>query len=104
MCRAYARIGNAYHKEGNLDEALKWLQKSLTEHRTKDVLDKVTRLEKELKEAREQAYVDPALAAEEKAKGNDLFKAGDFPGAVKVRMLPNTCAWRALHCPHQHGA
>jgi len=31
----------------------------------------------------EQNYVDPVKAAEEKDKGNELFKAGDFPTALK---------------------
>merc|ERR1711879_61276 len=31
----------------------------------------------------EQAYVNPEIAEEEKKMGNELFKAGDFAGAVK---------------------
>lgn len=41
-------------------------------------------LEKELKDTREREYVNPELALAEKNKGNDLFKAGDFPAAIKV--------------------
>ncbi len=36
-----------------------------------------------IKKKQEQEYVNPELADEEKKAGNDLFKAGDFSGAVK---------------------
>lgn len=38
--RALARIGNAHLKNGNLDEALVFFQKSLAEHRSSDVVKK----------------------------------------------------------------
>ena len=30
-----------------------------------------------------EQYIDPAKAEEHKVQGNDKFKAGDFPGAIK---------------------
>jgi len=35
------------------------------------------------KEEEAKAYINPEIAETHKAKGNDLFKAGDFPGAIK---------------------
>lgn len=85
MCcfRAYARIGNAYTKQGRLDEALIYLQKSIAEHRDPEVVKKHKQLETELKEKQRLAYIDPALSEEEKAKGNDFFKKGQYSNAMR---------------------
>lgn len=82
VAKALGRIGSAYSKKGDLDEAIKYYQKSLTEHRTPDILTKLRESEKTKKEAARQAYIDPAKAEEERAKGNELYKAGDFAASV----------------------
>jgi len=80
---ALGRIGSAYVKLDNLAEAIKYFQKSLTEHRTPDVLAKLNEAEKEKKRRDREAYIDPAKAEEEREKGNTFFKAGDWPEAIK---------------------
>ena len=39
-CRAMARMGNVYWKQENWEEALRWFDKSLAEHRNPDIVTK----------------------------------------------------------------
>ncbi|CBQ72597.1 probable STI1-Hsp90 cochaperone [Sporisorium reilianum SRZ2] len=82
VAKAYGRIGSAYAKQDKLDVAITNFEKSLTEHRTPEILAKLRDAEKVQKERLRQAYIDPAQAEAERTRGNDLYKKGDFPGAV----------------------
>jgi len=84
IAKALGRVGSAYGKKGDSASAIKYLEKSLAEHRTPDILDKLRQIEKEKADADRKAYIDPTISAEEREKGNSLFKAGDFAGAVKA--------------------
>lgn len=77
------RHGNCLIKKDDLPAAIDMLNRALTEHRTADCLKLRDAAEKELRMRREQAYVDLALADDEKNKGNDAFKAADYPQAVE---------------------
>ena len=82
IAKALGRIGNAYLKQDRLDDAIKYFNKSLSEHRTPDVLAKLRETEK-VKETREkEQYISPELAEAEREKGNELFKKGMFAEAV----------------------
>merc|ERR1719351_538590 len=61
----------------------KLLKKALTEHRTPDYRTALSEIESLIKKKEQEAYIDPAKSEEEKQKGNELFKKGDFGGAVK---------------------
>jgi len=83
IAKALGRTGSAYQKKGDLASAIKYYQKSLSEHRTPDVLNKLREIERLKAEDDRKAYVDPEQSALAREDGNTKFKAGDFAGAVK---------------------
>ncbi|RXW15996.1 hypothetical protein EST38_g9864 [Candolleomyces aberdarensis] len=83
VAKAYGRAGTAYQRKGDLENAVKFFNKSLTEHRTPDILNKLKEVEKAKAEADRKAYIDPERSAAAREEGNTKFKAGDFAGAVK---------------------
>ncbi|WFD33540.1 Hsp90 cochaperone [Malassezia cuniculi] len=84
VAKAFGRIGTAYLKKDDLEQAVVYFEKSLTEHRTPEILNKLRSTEREIKERARTAYIDPAKAEEERNRGNELYKAGDFPGSVQA--------------------
>ena len=83
IAKALGRTGSAYIKKGDLDNAIRYFQKSLTEHRTPDILNKLREAEKQKVDEDAKAYINPELSEKAREEGNALFKAGDFAGAVK---------------------
>jgi stress-induced-phosphoprotein 1 len=59
---------------GDLEQAIKFFHKSLTEHRTPDILTKLRETEKAKLEADKQAYIDPVKADAAREEGNAFFK------------------------------
>lgn len=84
ISKSFARMGNAYHKLGDLKKAIEYYQKSLTEHRTPDILTKLRNTEKELKQKEAEAYMDPEKAEEARLQGKEYFTKGDWPKAVEA--------------------
>jgi hypothetical protein len=84
VARAYERMGNALMKQDKIEEAIKAYQDSLLENRTRDVEKKLKDAEKLLKTKKEQDYINPEIAAQEKEKGNTLVKDGKFVEAKAV--------------------
>lgn len=84
IAKAYGRIGSAYEKKGDLPKAIINYQKSMTEHRTPDILAKLKAAEKAQIQAEKDAYVDPEKAEEARLLGAEKFKAADWPGAVEA--------------------
>lgn len=84
IAKSYARIGTAYEKLGDLGQAVDFYNKSLREHRTPDVVNKVRAAERNKIEAARKAYIDPAKAEEAREEGNKKFKESDWPGAVEA--------------------
>ncbi len=82
IAKAYGRIGSAYEKIGDLPNAITNYQKSLTEHRTPDILNKLKAAEKAQIKAEKDAYISPEEADNARELGNQKFKEADWPGAV----------------------
>ncbi|EGX48499.1 hypothetical protein AOL_s00080g128 [Orbilia oligospora ATCC 24927] len=84
IAKAYGRIGTAYHKLNDLSKAIEYYQRSLTEHRTPDILAKLRTVEKLKVQSEKEAYVSPEKAEEARLEGNEKFKNADWPGAVEA--------------------
>ena len=67
-----------------MSQAIEFYNKSLTEHRTPDVLTKLRNAEKAKAKAARDAYIDPAKAEEAREVGQKKFQEADWPGAVEA--------------------
>lgn len=83
IAKALARIGNSYYKQKDLEKALKYYNSSLSEHRNPDMIKKRQQVEKEIKEKKLLEQLDPVEAEKTKGLGNEAYKKGDFPTAMK---------------------
>lgn len=84
VAKSFARIGNSYVKMNELKKAIEYYQKSLTEHRTPEILTKLRNTEKALKKQEAEAYINPEKAEEARLEGKEYFTKGDWPNAVKA--------------------
>jgi stress-induced-phosphoprotein 1 len=84
IAKSLARIGSSYEKLGDYPQAIENYQKSLTEHRTPEVVNKLRAAEKTKIESAKKAYIDPAKAEEARELGNAKFKESDWPAAVSA--------------------
>ncbi|KAA8500085.1 Hsp70-Hsp90 organizing protein [Porphyridium purpureum] len=97
IARAYGRIGTAYSKQGKHEQAIAFFEKSLLEARDDKIQDKLLEARRAKREADEHEYINPELSQAAREKGNDLFKKGDYPEAIKhyteaIRRNPNEAA------------
>ncbi|KAG0669843.1 Hsp90 cochaperone [Maudiozyma exigua] len=84
IAKSFARMGNSYYKLNDLNKAIEFYQKSLTEHRTADILTKLRNTEKELKTKEAEEYINPEKAEEARLEGKEYFTKGDWPKAVEA--------------------
>jgi len=73
-------------KQNNHVAAIEFFNKSLAEHRTKDVVEKLKQSEKAIAEAERLAYIDPEIAQQEKEKGNAFYKSGKLIGRIVIAL------------------
>jgi stress-induced-phosphoprotein 1 len=83
IAKAFARKGNAYMKKNMLDEAIENFENAQMESRTDAVKQKLKKCYKQKKLVEDAAYLNPEEGLKAKERGNELFKKGDFPGAIK---------------------
>ncbi|KAJ2653595.1 Hsp90 cochaperone [Coemansia sp. RSA 1250] len=83
IAKALGRIGTAYSKKEEYENAIKYYNRSLAEHRTADILNKLRTLEKEQKQREEEAYRDTDKSNEARERGNALFKSAQYADAQK---------------------
>lgn len=84
IAKSFARLGNTYLKQDDLPNAVKAFDKSLTEHRTPEVLNKLRSTQKEIKTREALSYIDLDKAEEARLEGKEYFTKGDWPNAVKA--------------------
>lgn len=83
IAKAFKRIGHAYEKMENWKQAKIYYEKSMSEHRTPEIKTLLSDIDKIIKEEERKAYIDPVKAEEEKELGNQRYKDGDYPAAIK---------------------
>lgn len=83
IARAYTRIGNAYKKLKDYKSAKHFFEKSLSEFRSPDTKTLLSEVESLIKEEERKAYINPEISEQEKEKGNEFFRKGQFAEAVK---------------------
>lgn len=84
MAKAFARIGTAYEKQGDLANAILFYQKAQTEHKTPEVLAKLRAAEKAKIKQEKESYINPEEAEKARELGNAKFKEADWPAAVEA--------------------
>ena len=77
-------MGTSYEKLGDLAQAIEAYHRSLTEHRTPEILAKLRAAEKAKIKAEKEAYISPEEADKARELGNQKFKEADWPGAVEA--------------------
>mmetsp|Transcript_3059 Transcript_3059/g.5734 ORF Transcript_3059/g.5734 Transcript_3059/m.5734 type:complete len:436 (-) Transcript_3059:154-1461(-) len=81
--KALTRQGKCHHKKGDLGKAIELYKASQLEAFQKDTERLLKNLELEKRKKDVAAYQDPEKAEEAKQRGNDAFRAQNWPDAIK---------------------
>lgn len=82
IARAYGRMGNAYMKKEDYDQAIKCFEKSLVEFSDRKIKTSLKDAERIKKKKEEEAYINPEISQQVRKEGNELFLAGKFPESI----------------------
>lgn len=83
IAKAYTRIGNSYKKLKDFSNAKLNYEKSLSEFRSPETKTLLSEVESLLREEQRKAYINPGIAEQEKEKGNEFFRKGQYADALK---------------------
>lgn len=83
LAKAHARKANALSKLERYDEAIEAYDSARLEHNDYKYKDGLKKIQNLKKESEAKAYINPEIAEEHRVKGNELFKEGKFPAAIK---------------------
>lgn len=83
VAKAFGRIAKSHAAKEDYATAIAFYDKALTNHRCKDYLSPKQDAQKALKEFEKKKYINPELATEAKARGNEHFKNGKYPDAIQ---------------------
>merc|ERR1719188_566167 len=81
--KAMARKAAALFQKGQLDESIEQYRTALLEFNDYNIKEAMKKVQKEKARLDALNYIDPEKAEQHKERGNQLFKDGDFPGALK---------------------
>jgi len=83
IAKAFVRIANSYKLKEDYEKAKLYYEKAMSEHRTPETRELLSKVQKIINEKEMLAYVDVEKSIEAKEKGNALFKAGKYPDAIR---------------------
>lgn len=81
--RAFGRMGFAYEELEDFDNAIESFNKSLLENNDYRVKEALKNLMKKKEKIEAEKYINPEIAEEVNNKGNEFYKAGKYPDALK---------------------
>jgi len=78
-----ARKGNALLQQKKYDESIAIYNKALIENNDHSIKMQLQKAQKTKKDEEAKAYINPEIAEEHRTKGNEFFKDGKYPAAIK---------------------
>lgn len=80
--RAWERVGNVHAAKGDVDAAIAAYESCLLEDQSDRVRNTLKKLREQKRKAEAEAYLDKNKSEEAKERGNQLYKDGNFKGAI----------------------
>jgi stress-induced-phosphoprotein 1 len=81
VAKVYVRMASIYEKQKDYAQAKEHYQKALMEDNHRNTRNALRELERAEEKYQRESYLDPAKAEEHREKGNEFFKANNYPEA-----------------------